>query len=495
MRPLDQRRPSRRLAPWLLLLSAPVIATQGSGAWIPLTDLVSPYLGAGEPGLYPGGANVPTGEHLAYGLLRAGNVTPRDATGASSPDGLVGVVALGMSNANQEWSRFERESDHLGGHAARVVLVDAAQGGTDALEMSDPLHSYWSLFDNRLTAAGVDPLQVQVAWIKQSIEGEVTSGSFPERTEALRDALATITGILAARCPNLQLIFLSSRIWSTNPARNTFTYESGFSVKGLIALQVADLGGSPGGLGSGPWLGWGPYLWAEGSIPRSDGLTWDAWDLSDGVHPSLPGEWTVATMLDRHFRENPLAASWFAPPDDAAMIALDASDDAQVDPAAPDTNFGLQDRLRLENNQRVYLRFDLAGLDAPVLRAKLSLLVDEDEAVNPLAVYAIPDTGWSETTLTWNNAPPLPPAAIAQAPAASPGASWSFDVTTEVQAAIAQGAVSLAVAVPMVSAVPGSFLSRQTVDPPRLILTVDRPGDPAPIFVDAFETADFWPWL
>ena len=467
---------------------------QVSTGLVPLTDLLSPYLGLGEPGLYPGGSNLPAGDHLTYGLARAAQVVPRDATGAPAADGWIGLVALGMSNANQEWSRFERESDRLAAHAARVVLVDAAQGGTDALAMDDASDPYWLLFDNRLAAAGVDPEQVQVVWLKQSIEAEATIGNFPQRTDALRTALAAITTILTSRCPNLQLIYLSSRIWAPNPARTTFVYETGFAVKGLIADQIADFGGPPGGLGSGPWLGWGPYLWAEGAIPRSDGLTWDAWDLSDGVHPAPPGEWTVATLLDRHFHQHPLTAAWFAPPDDAALQVLDATDDAHVDPASPAANHGTENRLRLEDGRRVYLRFDLSGVDHPVLRAKLSLLVDEAEDVSPATVYAIADTSWSENGLTWNNAPPLPGAPLAVVPSASPGAAWSFDVTMAVQAAAAQGAVAFALALPVATNSPTPFLSRQTPDAPRLILTVDTTGNPAPLFVDSFETADTWPW-
>jgi len=62
-----------------------------------------------------------------------------------------------------------------------------------------------------------------------------------------------------------------------------------------------------------PLLLWGPYLWAAGLNPRSDGLTWARSDLSpsDGTHPSETGQQKVAGILLDFFKTNELARSWF----------------------------------------------------------------------------------------------------------------------------------------------------------------------------------------
>jgi hypothetical protein len=53
------------------------------------------------------------------------------------------------------------------------------------------------------------------------------------------------------------------------------SYETGFAVKDVIAAQIA---GEPKlsyrGRSRAPWLAWGPYLWADGLRPRSDGPTY-----------------------------------------------------------------------------------------------------------------------------------------------------------------------------------------------------------------------------
>lgn len=474
-----------------ILSAAAAVAQVGL---VPVSELVAPYLGAGEPGLYPGGFNEPTGTHLAYGTSRAAQVVPRAPDGTPSADGWIALVAVGMSNANQEWSRFERESDRFGRHAGRVVLVDAAQGGVDAPAMDDPADSYWSLFDQRLAASGVTAQQVQAVWLKQSVLGEATAGEFPARMEPLRAALRGIVGVLAARCPNLQLVFLSSRLFGGYAdMHEPFAYETAFAFKGLIQDQLDDVGG----LGTGPWLGWGPYPWADGPTPRADGLLWAAQDLeADGVHPAATAEWKVASLLGEHFAGHSLASGWFSPPDGTGIAIRDATADAEVDPAQPDTNFGASATLSLAEGRRIFVRFDLAGLPAPVLRAKLSWLVDPEDGIPGSRLYAIADSSWDEETITWSSAPPLPGSPLLQATGWSRGSAPGLDVTGAVQAALTAGAVavSFALATPALAAPPAPLLARESGEPPRLVLTVDALGAAEPLFIDGFETGDLWGW-
>ena len=61
-----------------------------------------------------------------------------------------------------------------------------------------------------------------------------------------------------------------------------------------------------------PWLAWGPYLWADGINPRSDGLTWQPTDFEiDGTHPDTQGETKVGGLLLTFFKTDARAACWF----------------------------------------------------------------------------------------------------------------------------------------------------------------------------------------
>jgi hypothetical protein len=94
------------------------------------------------------------------------------------------------------------------------------------------------------------------------------------------------------------------------------SYESGFAVKWLIADQMAgkpELNYDPKkGKVNSPWLAWGPYLWADGTKARSDGLVYLREDLAqDGTHPSMSGREKVAKLLLSFLRTDPTARPWF----------------------------------------------------------------------------------------------------------------------------------------------------------------------------------------
>src|SRR5439155_14747287 len=85
-----------------------------------------------------------------------------------------------------------------------------------------------------------------------------------------------------------------------------YAYESGFAVQWLIADHIQH------NLLGRPWLGWGPYLWTNGTIGRSDGLVWHCTDSqSDGTHPSTSGSQKVAALLLTFLKIDPTSQPWF----------------------------------------------------------------------------------------------------------------------------------------------------------------------------------------
>jgi hypothetical protein len=130
--------------------------------------------------------------------------------------------------------------------------------------------------------------------------------------------------IIKTRYPNTRIVYVSSRIYggyaTTGLNPEPYAYESGLSMKWLIEQQIQ---GAPAlnhdpqrGPAVAPFLQWGPYLWADGVVPRSDGLTWVVGEFqSDGTHPSSPGQAKVANLLLQFLINSPTSRVWFVKPD------------------------------------------------------------------------------------------------------------------------------------------------------------------------------------
>lgn len=302
---------------------------------VPLTELPPDrYLGF-EGGLYPGGGDAPPAEHAAEGARRAALVQPLDGLGRPDANGRIVLLSIGMSNTTREfcggaqpchpWTFGGQASeDPLVDHAD-VAIVDGAFGSEPATEWESPDDpNYDRIRDDRLGPEGLTEAQVQVVWLKQANPGPDVSLPDPAADAfALERSLGRIVRALAARYPNLRIVYLSSRIYagyaSTLLNPEPFAYETGFSVKWVVSAQIdqartGEIDAESGDLAydRAPWLAWGPYLWADGADPRDDGLSWLPADFAgDGTHPSPAGAAKVGELLLEFLTSAPTARCWF----------------------------------------------------------------------------------------------------------------------------------------------------------------------------------------
>lgn len=301
---------------------APAFASdcsQTSKGFTPLNDLgIGNYQGF-QGGLYPDGANLPPQTHWIAGFNMAAQVRPLDSNGQPDPNGKYVLVSIGMSNCTQEFSTFLPLANADSGRSPRLFIVDGAQGGQTAAIISNPNANFWTVVDQRLATAGVTPQQVQIAWLKEA--NARPTAPFPPHADTLKIQLGAICRILKDRYPNIKICYLSSRTYggyaSTSLNPEPYAYESGFAVKWMIEQQIngdsaLNYDSTSGSVGS-PYLTWGPYLWADGLVPRSDGLIWECGDFStnDGTHPSASGRMKVANKLLNFFQNDPAAQVWY----------------------------------------------------------------------------------------------------------------------------------------------------------------------------------------
>jgi hypothetical protein len=294
--------------------------SRSSVGFTPLADLGLGLYHRFQGGLYPGGRNSPPNWYLRAGLTAAAGVRPLAANGAPSGSGRVVLLSIGMSNAYDEFLRFIQlagpNPDRVGQHLSagpvvrgnrHVTLVNGAVPSFDANKVLNNKAAYLGIVENTLASAGVTAQQVQAVWLKETLARD--NEPFPAYAEHLSRELDAIIAMLTDRFPNLRLIYISSRIYAgyavstLNP--EPYAYETGFAVKWTVADRMAHPRARP-------WVGWGPYLWADGTRKRRDGLMWTCADFGpDGTHPSVLGAGKVARMLLRFFMTDPTARTWF----------------------------------------------------------------------------------------------------------------------------------------------------------------------------------------
>lgn len=320
--------PAQGSAAAALLLAAALARAAAADCSLTTTGITPlPELGAGlyrgaPGGLYGDGVDTRPPGHLAAALARASQVVPLDGLGNSDPvNGKIALLSVGMSNTNIEFTRFAGVAGADPARNPRLVIVNGAQGGMAADSWISPGAPTWATADQRLAQAGVTPRQVQVAWVKQALARPAGLGAFPAHAQALQGDLEAIARNLLTRYPNIKLAFFSSRTRAyTNDAATLnpepFAFESGFAVKWMIAKQIAGDASlnfdAARGAVKAPLLLWGPYLWADGTVPRSDGFTWACADTqADFTHPSPSGADKVAGELLAYFKTDPAATPWF----------------------------------------------------------------------------------------------------------------------------------------------------------------------------------------
>jgi hypothetical protein len=210
-----------------------------------------------------------------------------------------------MSNASRAFSQFIQLADADARKNPSLLMIDAARNGAAATQIAVPFGDYWIDVDHQLQRYEISTAQVQVVWLKTALAREPRG--FPENARLLQRTLRSIVEILRMKFPQLKLIYVSSRTYGgyseSDLSPEPIAYESAFAVKWLIEERINNPSAE---------VSWGPYLWADGLTPRSDGLIWERSDFEpDGVHTSAQGALKVATKLFEFFESDPSAQHWF----------------------------------------------------------------------------------------------------------------------------------------------------------------------------------------
>jgi hypothetical protein len=287
----------------------------------PLIDFSSGSYRGFQGGLYPNGSNQRPAAHDAAGVAIAQGIKPLSSSGAvDETAGKILWLSIGMSNTTMDSQAFLNLMKTFTDKHPKLLLIDGAKGGQDINIINNSTASYWDTVNKRITSAGLSAAQVQVIWLEEA-EASPSDTAFATYPDGLKIKYRSVMQILKSKFANLKLCYLSDRIYAgyatskLNP--EPYAWYTGWTVKRLIADQIsgdtslAFSGSRP----SSAWLSWGPYLWANGTTPRSDGLTWVPSDYqSDGTHPSNSGRQKTAQLLLQFFSTDKTTKPWFLKP-------------------------------------------------------------------------------------------------------------------------------------------------------------------------------------
>ena len=168
-------------------------------------------------------------------------------------------------------------------------------------------------------------------------------------------------------------------------------------------------------------------------------------------------------------------------PTTTSTTVLSAAADAYVKNTNPSTNFGTATTLLVKNDPastiyRDYLRFDTSGIVGTVSDASLSLtsMTTSSDSGRHVCAALVPTTTWTETGITWSNAPTVAsPAFSCVTGNQSSGVAYAYDLGA---GATTNG--SLNVGLSQDTTTLTTLSSREGTKPPQLtVTTTNEPAD------------------
>jgi len=178
-----------------------------------------------------------------------------------------------------------------------------------------------------------------------------------------------------------------------------------------------------------------------------------------------------------------------------APVVLNVSPvaDAHVRSSNPSSNYGGLSRLIVQTNNttyRSYLRFVVSGVGVNVRAARLRLFAN-DGGPDAGGVYSVANnyqgtaTPWTETGITWTNAPLMGPTPIAAVGLIGNNVWVEWDVSAAIT-----GNGTYCFGIRNASTDPVEYSSRETSRQPQLVIETDLPNSPPLAVDDAYTTAE-----
>jgi len=283
---------------------------------VPLNDL-GPGTFMGYPGgLYPGGANTPSGQYADDLLAASQSIVPLDKLGVPVSTGKIVFISLGASVGGHMMKALITKTKNNPVTNSKLLLLNCNQGAGFASlnDVMNPNSAYWTHV-NQVITRNTSYQQVQVLYLETDDTARVT---WPGKPDIVRKNIDSCLRLFKQKFLNIKLVYVLGRTrtfgnikyWNKEPN----PYYFGWGCKWAIEDQINGLPGTEYKLANAvaPMITWGWYEWAD-SLPRkTDGFSWRSSQTVDGLHATTEGQDTLATRFQNFLLTDPYASIWYA---------------------------------------------------------------------------------------------------------------------------------------------------------------------------------------
>ena len=285
-------------------------------AKIPLNDLGAGTFMGYTGGLYPGGANTPSGQYATDLLEVSNSIVPIDKLGNASSTGKIVFISLGASIGGKNMIALKAKTINNPATNPQLLLLNCNQGSGFA-SLNDILHPngfYWFHVNDVITKQS-SYKQVQVIYLETDDSARVR---FPDKPLTVKNNIDSCLRLFKQKFPNVKVVYVLARTrtfgnlkyWNKEPG----PYYFGWACKWAVEDQINGVAGTQykGANAVAPMITWGFYEWAD-SLPRNtDGFFWRSYMTADGLHATSAYQDTLALRFQNFLLTDSCARIWYA---------------------------------------------------------------------------------------------------------------------------------------------------------------------------------------
>jgi len=291
-------------------------AVRSDTAKIPLNDLGTGMFMGYMGGLYPNGANEPSGQYAADLSDVSSSIVPLDKSGNPLNTGKIVFISLGASVGGHMMKALIPKTENNPLTNPSLLLINCNQGAGFASlnHIMNPADAYWSRVDRTITAK-TSAKQVQVIYLETD---DTTNARWPDKANLVKNDIDSCLRFFKKKFPNVKLVYVLGRTrtfgfmkyWNREPN----PYYFGWGCKWAIEDQINGVPGTTykGSDAVAPMLTWGFYEWADSQPRKTDGFSWNAYQTVDGLHASTEGQDTLTTRFQNFLLTDRYASIWYA---------------------------------------------------------------------------------------------------------------------------------------------------------------------------------------